>query len=981
MKKLIFCISLVCVGLLSSCVDKNELVDEENVPDWLGSSIYGALSNPDPATGLQGTFTNYLRLIDDLGYAETLNRTGSKTVFPANDEAFERFYKSNDWGVTKYEDFTEAQKKMLLYSSMLDNAILINGLSNVSSNSGIVRGSAIKHPTSISPIDSITRYSFASAIAAYGERNPFWTSHTRGINVVADGTTPMLVHFTPNYLLKNNITTSDFAIVTGNAEEEVGENDAYVYGNKIVAPDVTCQNGYIHQVADLMTPPGNMAQVIKRDPKLSLFSHVLDRFAMPVYNNSITTQYADWYAEQSLVQSDMSAYPAPDSIFEVRYLSKSSQAASKFSGNASSGGVYADDYLLTYDPGWNEYYIAALQAGASAPELAEIAAMFVPTNEAMVDYFVNNPNTKLLLDTYGSLDNTADNLYRNLEDVPLNILSKFVSNVMNTSFASSVPSKFSSVVDDAHDVMGLAPEYIEDKPESEGGGKDITVANNGVVYVMKEVFGPKAYEVVSAPALFNSSNRELNTGMVNWIIQNVTYNNAYGLGLDYYAYLLSSASRYGLFLPTKEAFDFMLYDPTSAGRGVKEYIHYYIDNSVAMSQGGAGIGASRWRDNGSGVLDSVGVFSLTAAGSATYMPIVKAQLSELIQMCTVELGANEEGSADNQNIKGGRYYKTKNGAGIYVTGSGDIGVGTQILGGRQLVEGQTDSRVQNPTITRVFAGQSNGISYAIDHLIESTTRSVYAFLRDTPRFSKFYDLCRLFDNQIAAWSGISTTEDPTTHLVEADQYLTFFVPGTGSANTDDQLRCLDYNVKFFNNYNYTLYAPNNDAVDVAIAHGLPTWDDIRAVYDEANNSGLSGADLNAAKAQVKGMIKAIRDFVRYHFHNNSIYASVPLDNASSSGEYSTFLVDDETQINRTLDVEVDGNGRIHVTDAAGEKVIDPSNSSLLSNQMTRDMEFNANRNNDNNYVTASSYAVVHEISQPLSYYSNMDYSQGLVAGE
>lgn len=28
MKKLIFCFSLVCVGMLSSCVDKNELVDE-----------------------------------------------------------------------------------------------------------------------------------------------------------------------------------------------------------------------------------------------------------------------------------------------------------------------------------------------------------------------------------------------------------------------------------------------------------------------------------------------------------------------------------------------------------------------------------------------------------------------------------------------------------------------------------------------------------------------------------------------------------------------------------------------------------------------------------------------------------------------------------------------------------------------------------------------------------------------------------------
>ena len=67
MKKLIFCFSLVCVGMLSSCVDKNELVDEKSKPSWLGESIYGELSNPDPSKGLTGTFKNYLRLVDDLG--------------------------------------------------------------------------------------------------------------------------------------------------------------------------------------------------------------------------------------------------------------------------------------------------------------------------------------------------------------------------------------------------------------------------------------------------------------------------------------------------------------------------------------------------------------------------------------------------------------------------------------------------------------------------------------------------------------------------------------------------------------------------------------------------------------------------------------------------------------------------------------------------------------------------------------------------
>ena len=154
MKKIIFCVSLVLTGLMTACIDKNEAVDADSKPSWLGGSIYQELKNPEY---LSGTFSTYLRLVDDLGYAEVLNRTGSKTVFPANDEAFDRFFQSNDWGVRQYADLSEAQKKMLLYSSMLDNALLVSMLSNVSNTSGaessVTKGMAIKHQTQLSVTD------------------------------------------------------------------------------------------------------------------------------------------------------------------------------------------------------------------------------------------------------------------------------------------------------------------------------------------------------------------------------------------------------------------------------------------------------------------------------------------------------------------------------------------------------------------------------------------------------------------------------------------------------------------------------------------------------------------------------------------------------------------------------------------------------------------------------------------------------------
>ena len=156
MKKSVFCLSLALAGLMAACVDKNEAVDADKKPSWLGGSIYQELKNPEYLTG---TFSTYLQLVDDLGYAEVLNRTGSKTVFPANDDAFNRFFQSNDWGVRSYSDLSEAQKKMLLYSSMLDNALLIDMLSNVSNTSSVegtvTKGMAVKHQTQLSATDSL----------------------------------------------------------------------------------------------------------------------------------------------------------------------------------------------------------------------------------------------------------------------------------------------------------------------------------------------------------------------------------------------------------------------------------------------------------------------------------------------------------------------------------------------------------------------------------------------------------------------------------------------------------------------------------------------------------------------------------------------------------------------------------------------------------------------------------------------------------
>ena len=113
MKKIFLYASLLCIGL-TSC-EKDYLVPEGELPSWLGESIYKELQQ---SSQLEGTFNTYCRLIDDLGYTEVLGKTGSKTIFPANDEAFARFFaggnnkfhKQPSFFNTKLNNFVNRQK-------------------------------------------------------------------------------------------------------------------------------------------------------------------------------------------------------------------------------------------------------------------------------------------------------------------------------------------------------------------------------------------------------------------------------------------------------------------------------------------------------------------------------------------------------------------------------------------------------------------------------------------------------------------------------------------------------------------------------------------------------------------------------------------------------------------------------------------------------------------------------------------------------
>ena len=935
MRRFFFCVTLVLTGLMTSCVDKYEEVDADSKPAWLGGSIYAELKNANQSM-LTGTFKNYLQLIDDLGYAETLNRTGSKTVFPANDSAFARFFANNDWGVREYKDLTDAQKKLLLYSSMLDNALLLNMLPNASNGTNDpMKGAAIKHATNVSVIDSIQHMTPEQL----PQGNPYWTKFAdadhNGIDLVSDNTRPMMVHLTREYMLNNDIQTlgdeSDFAILTGSPYTE---GTAYIFNNRVLKSDITCQNGYIHQMEDVLVPPGNMAQVLRRHANTKLYSRILDYFSAPYYDESTTRNYNDWAVSRGL--------PTKDSIYQMRYMSKRSQNGEDLEKDPN-GNTRSATYRLGFDPGWNQYYPSVSQNTAADNAIRNIGAFFVPDDNAVKKYFLPGGGGSHLIDIYGSkregdVINDEAHLMENLDSLHAKkpaFLASFTKNLMKPSFTATVPSKFPNVTNDAGENMGLTLGLLDTK---ENGKYDITIANNGVVYVINEMIVPDEFRAVLSPA-----SEYPDMQVMNWAISDGHDNGDY-LGLDFKYYLLAMSANYAFFIPTDDAFGLYYIDPTSLGHvnslGERdaEVLHIYFDKAATKQPY---VKCDRYKYNyETGEIDASTKRSVSITD-------VKTQMVDILNYHTLVLNAGD-------SIGTNHYYKTKHGGAVYVDGNFENG---RVMSGAQI---ENPDLLPAPKIQNIY-NEKNGRAYRLDRVIQPPHKSVYAVLSENQDlFSDFLEACTGFQaTDLLTWAGIKADVNPATGSSEQDAY-TIFTRNYKLGSTSIPDACLDYNVKMFNTYNYTLFAPDNTAMQQAYNNGLPKWADIVELFEkypqeEHEISDEEQFDMERAKA----MITQIRDFVRYHFVTNSVY----VDNSFETGRYQS-LSADETGVAK--EVRISGeNGAMTVTDLSGQSVqISASDNQHLVNKMARDYWFKSGKTTAT-AIETSSFCAVHQISKPL----------------
>ena len=538
---------------------------------------------------------------------------------------------------------------------------------------------------------------------------------------------------------------------------------------------------------------------------------------------------------------------------------------------------------------------------------------------------------------------------------------------MKESFNNTVPSKFETIKNSAQDAMFDEKfDYHREKI------LDVLMANNGVIYLMDEVTTPAEYAAVSAPAYVETDKR-----IFNWAVQS---DNLGDIPTTYYAYLLAMSSRFSFFVPNDE--DFWYIDPVSfhspeLAAGSTTLVGRAYKYTWNAAKNTPQVASYKYSFD---MVTKQGTIGDLVSNENVQEKCYGNRLKDMLETHTIIHEDNTESTGIDETETGvecnKHYFYTKNNAVLYVDDATQRNNGMTVRGGWQLnadtystVTGFDDKSAQTN-------GYGNGYAYMIDTPLIPTIESVYSAMYNNPNFSRFFELCQT-DADVLKEIGI-------TSKAESEKYNIFVnnngIPCYGYKKDADGNFTSEFgqiesvtNVRFFNNYRYTIYIPTNDAIDKAINAGLPTWQDIRDYLeldlDDDQKTELTPEEEEARNTKAKAMATSIINFVKYHFQDNSIFA----DNASmAETPYETATINSETGVYRKVSVSSTGNGSLTVKDATGAT----RNITGDKNIVARDYIINGTGTSAiTKTITSSSSAVIHGIDGVLDYkkYDNNRY--------
>ncbi len=870
-------------------------------PEWLGNSIYERLQEGIEVDGQKKSFNTTLRLIDDLGYKSTLSMTGSKTVFVASDDDYNAWFQNNAWGVSSYEQLTLEQKKQLFNGSMINNAYLLELMSNTPASSEASdpeKGQCMRRATSASvwdnvPVVKVEDFPRNDSLPE-DPVNTAWERMReagRDIHVLKDATTAPMIHFLPEFMNKNNITDHDLAVISNGASESV--KDSWINGKKVISREQTCKNGYVYVVSGVMESNMSMAEIIHNNPQTKTWSKLLNRFSVPVTMNK-ATQSEFWRLYPQ--------YENVDSIYNLAYLNESLNRPIQ----TVNGVDPLNQTLLKFDPGWNQYRADELLMGNDA------AVMVVPTDEALDKWFDSGAGSALKK-KFGSWD-----------AIDLQTLVKLINVNMFGSFVSSVPSKFSSMLDDAQRPFGMKEDNIV----------KTYMGCNGIVYVVNDVFSPSEYSSVLYPALIEGSSDGAVKGAFATIYKALQGRVEGGVVSDYdkdfTPYLSAMDSRFSIILPysvqpsvstsTKETV-IRYIDPCSYGLSKQYMYEFYIGSTGAVN---AYAYPCTVAEDGMITISSVDMILRKQVD----LKIAANRLFDYIDNTTIV----------EDIVPGKEFYRTKAGSVIHAFTENGV---RQFQGGFQMETGEKIQCLE----ANVF-NMNNGTTYGIceDADADKThvgvpltaSKTVYELLKAEKEKGGDHMFFDLIFNQPSQCKEVKA--------LYSSKNASYYCTNTGS----------NYNMTVFDNYNYTVYVPSDaEMKKLNEQHILPTWDD----YMEAQTP----------EEQLE-IATRIQNFVRYHIQDNSIFVG---GGDAQTGLYESAKMNPETKRFYTFNIKSSGNNLSVVDNMGVEHKILPA----FYNKPCREMWIKLGSgtggvttvNCYQSTIESASNVVVHKVEKPLFY--------------
>lgn len=530
----------------------------------------------------------------------------------------------------------------------------------------------------------------------------------------------------------------------------------------------------------------------------------------------------------------------------------------------------------------------------------DMPVLLVPTDQALQEWWQS---------TVGQVFMSGKESFDEVENSLLVILLR---QHMQASLRQALPSRLGEITDDAGLPLGIGADDVE----------RVVWTNNGVIYVVNRVFTPSAYTSVTGP-LPNVENLTIMSRVLRCTDQTQYVPEGYG------TLLRSPNAALTLLFPTNQGLT-TYYDPIYPSSSSRTISFRYNTSSAWASATGTRYNVSATSMAAHEGADPFGEVS-EAKG--------KSLLKNLLENSTIVM---DPARASQQWGGAGGYFLTRGGATVYVDG---FRQGAHAYAGGN-VNPQTGE--WEPATVEVFYNQSpyvldgmvgsdgNGVFLQLDRPLQPTRQSVLDALAGHEEFSEFHALL----------SGAEAASVP---------FLQYYVNNPDTLRLYSPVYSPDYAkspvVSFLGNFNYTLFAPTNEAMQQAYAAGLPRWSDVAAAGGEAEQRRLC---------------LQIMDFVKLHFMDHSVATD------GEAGYYTTQAFDSGRKVFREVYFDP-AAGTVNPRDSYGAvqaRLVDPATkapaAANLSNIMACDYRLTAPATDDNATIGGTAHVLIHAIDTPLS---------------